>query len=73
MDCSKLPSSIVNPYGFGMAFCLEAMNDCRNSGDTIMYNSWLQLGLKYTHDFLDCNRNDWHWMQKPVASSSITV
>ena len=47
------PSAVLNPLGFGMWFCLNAMDDCIESNDKKMYSQWLELGLKYAHKFLE--------------------
>ncbi len=56
-----MPSAIVNPCGYGMQFCLDAMNDCLAEGDTVMYDKWLNMGLKYAHTFLKADNAVWQW------------
>ena len=56
-----IPSSLVNPYGFGMALCLNAMDDCLASGDTVMYDKWLDMGLKYAKAFLKADNAVLRW------------
>ena len=56
-----MPSPMVNPYGFGMDFCINAMADCLANGDIVMYDKWLAMGLKYAHAFLKSDNTIWQW------------
>ena len=51
------PLVVLNPLGFGMWFCLNAMNDCIEASDEKMYDKWFELGLKYAHKFLENSTN----------------
>ena len=56
-----ISSALVNPYGYGMAFCLNAMDDCLAKGNTVMYDKWLDMGLKYAYAFLKADNAIWRW------------